>query len=705
MNRLGYTILPIKSRGKAPAATGWNKPGYTPPLTGFEDNGIGIRCCCGDYPIIAIDIDVTDSGIAKKMRGYVDGLTGGVRAPYRVGNAPKFIIVCRTAKPTLKKHSQKYGCGLIEILAQGQQFVAAGIHPVTEKEYEWPEGSVFERPASSLPLLTDAQTDMILREFERIAEADGLKPAKAAAGHAEDLAPYDPEDPLDASRPLEDYPLEDAVIDLYKISPNCGRDEWVRTGMALHHQYGGSAEGLRIWKEWSRHGAEKFVEGDPEKQWASFREKEGVRPVTAATLKMMAADAETPEVSDEELDKIANAPRAAIENRIDNENGGGEPDDGNVFRKLNWSVGRFKREPDPLDTVIDGLMPLGSVGMLYSMGGAGKSTLALFLALRVALANVYDCDFLGRFVNPGRVALLSAEDPDSIINRRYSAILKQTAADLEIDYGDAHAAAEKYLSLASTNDSDVGPFFKVDFRGTVKPTASYAQLLAYLKGIPDLRLIIIDTKIQYSPVDEIDNVAATREIRYYERIAKTTGATVLLLHHTNKASRNGEGAGAQAYRGGSAAFDACRFAFYLRACAPKELEAQGIDTDDPNGYLILENTKNNYLPISPTLLLERRGCGFTARTLRSKAEKADAAMAEACAALEAMRGIGRPALRREIEEAVRAERGRGWNGAAGALRLLEAEGLAEKARDGQRYRYAVTAKGRNFNIQTDLRDE
>jgi len=83
-------------------------------------------------------------------------------------------------------------------------------------------------------------------------------------------------------------------------------------------------------------------------------------------------------------------------------------------------------------------------------------------------------------------------------------------------------------------------------------------LIKYLKGLQDLKLVIIDTKIQYSPVDEIDNVAATQEIRYYERIAKATGAAVLLLHHTNKASRGGEGAGVQAYRGGSAAYDSCR---------------------------------------------------------------------------------------------------------------------------------------------------
>jgi len=183
------------------------------------------------------------------------------------------------------------------------------------------------------------------------------------------------------------------------------------------------------------------------------------------------------------------------------------------------------------------------------------------------------------------------------------------------------------------------------------------------------------------------------------------GAAVLLLHHTNKASRSGEGAGVQAYRGGSAAYDSCRFAFYLRASTPKELEAQGIDAGDPNGYLILENTKNNYLPICPTLMLERRGYCFYARALRSKEDKADEAKAEAYAVQEVMRGIEKPAPRQEIETAVHAEKGREWGSVNKNLRLLEAEGLVEKTKAGQRYQYAVTAKGRNFNIRQDLRDE
>jgi len=147
----------------------------TPPLTGFDGYGVGIVCGRGDYPIIAVDIDITDPALSEKMRGYVATLTG-TSAPYRVGNAPKCIIVCRTAKTTMKNGSRKYGCGRVEILGLNCQFVAAGIHPVTEKEYEWPDKSIFEIPASELPLLTDGQIKQIIHEFESLAESRGMAP-------------------------------------------------------------------------------------------------------------------------------------------------------------------------------------------------------------------------------------------------------------------------------------------------------------------------------------------------------------------------------------------------------------------------------------------------------------------------------------------------------------------------------------------------
>jgi putative DNA primase/helicase len=56
--------------------------------------------------------------------------------------------------------------------------------------------------------------------------------------------------------------------------PPDGYDEWITIGAALHHESGGSAEGLAIWEEWSRQ-ASNFVEGDCGYRWSGFRAGRG----------------------------------------------------------------------------------------------------------------------------------------------------------------------------------------------------------------------------------------------------------------------------------------------------------------------------------------------------------------------------------------------------------------------------------------------
>lgn len=48
-------------------------------------------------------------------------------------------------------------------------------------------------------------------------------------------------------------------------------DEWIRIGMAVHHQFGGNSEGLEVFDSWSRKfGAEKYDRDDLIKTWESF---------------------------------------------------------------------------------------------------------------------------------------------------------------------------------------------------------------------------------------------------------------------------------------------------------------------------------------------------------------------------------------------------------------------------------------------------
>ena len=61
---------------------------------------------------------------------------------------------------------------------------------------------------------------------------------------------------------------------LARIPPDCSRDEWIRVGMALHHESNGSNEGLALWRNWSAGGV-KYDARELERQWRSFKPTSG----------------------------------------------------------------------------------------------------------------------------------------------------------------------------------------------------------------------------------------------------------------------------------------------------------------------------------------------------------------------------------------------------------------------------------------------
>ncbi len=68
------------------------------------------------------------------------------------------------------------------------------------------------------------------------------------------------------------------------ISPDCARDDWIKVGMALHHETGGSPEGLACWHDWSK-GSYKYDRAETDRQWKSFKTGGGI---TGGTLTAMA---------------------------------------------------------------------------------------------------------------------------------------------------------------------------------------------------------------------------------------------------------------------------------------------------------------------------------------------------------------------------------------------------------------------------------
>ena len=138
----GYNIIPIPPKSKGPGFDGWQKTKATKSLLGEWINdgmgayGIGILT---KYTV-AVDLDIRDAGIVKKIVDYIEMALG--EAPIRVGNAPKTLLLFGVDEPFRKMKTGKYvdewgDDHEIEVLADGQQFVAFGIHKDTGRPYEW----------------------------------------------------------------------------------------------------------------------------------------------------------------------------------------------------------------------------------------------------------------------------------------------------------------------------------------------------------------------------------------------------------------------------------------------------------------------------------------------------------------------------------------------------------------------------------------
>jgi RecA-family ATPase len=571
----GYYIIPIVPNLKRPAIRDWTNPeNYNSDPAKYQNCGIGIICGYGGYPVYGVDVDVTDEELSA-----ID-----LSAPLRVGLPPKKLFVFRGPTAGIaKRASKRYDCGRIEVIGAGCQFVAFGIHPDARRPYSWPGSSPLDVPAAALPLLPDVGE--IFARYENVCELSGLTP-RQREGKTEHRE-YDPNDPLYIKPPLE-ISVDEIKKMLDSLDPDCGRDQWRNVGFALHHQFDGDETGYELWDSWSA-GGSKYKDGECRYQWDSFGHGTG-EPLTMAYIKKLITEipvATIPETSSDSMD----------------------------FFDREWSPSRFVDNPTPIDMIVTGMIPKSVVGIIYSAGGAGKSTLVLDLVSRVAMANDQPVTWLGESLVGGSAVVLTAEDPDEVLNHRYMGIVKAITADLStaapINMHEVRSNIEKNLKLVSTFGVRSQLFTMRD--GELKPTKFFVQFRDYLKKLNNLQLIVIDTKTRFSPAEEEGNVITSDEIAYYEYLTRETGATILLLHHTNKMSRNGSQDGQQAYRGNTALFDTSRVSFFLRPLTSKEIAKEEIDPEISDEYFYLENSKNNYIRRHKTLLIHRNEYSYTAR--------------------------------------------------------------------------------------------
>ncbi len=276
------------------------------------------------------------------------------------------------------------------------------------------------------------------------------------------------------------------------------------------------------------------------------------------------------------------------------------------FDPAEFRFGRFlESEPPEREWVIKDTLPLRIVGILGSMGGAGKSLLMYLLGFSVTTG----LPFLDMPMGPpGGFLYLAAEDDEDELHRRGRALLNhyRHLAELAGEPFDADAVAERLHVVPRVADDNLLTSSVGD--GEVRRTALVERLIMAAQRIPDLRMIVVDPVSRYRGGKANHEEDATRFVEALEAIRMETGATVLGLSHVNQLGIR-EGGGQEIIRGSTGLPDGVRWVATLQKLRKDRADAYGIHEDEAGRYLRLDVPKSNYTAPFPGMWLRREAGG------------------------------------------------------------------------------------------------
>jgi hypothetical protein len=304
----GYRPLAIYSHdhpidgdraGKAPIGDDWgeralrNPPEATVARPERKAANTGVLC----RGLRPVDGDIDSPELAERVYALALEKLGPAPIRFREGSSRK-LLVYRAASGTPKKreitgatHVPKvHGCK-VEILGDGQQFVAYGTHP-SGAELEWTQ-DLATVPLASLTAVTEAQID----EFEAAAALIIGAKSKKKEGPGDDA---DTADIVD-------------IVAAFKVIPNnapADWDNWVAVGLAAWVGSSASLQGFAAWDEWSSRHPDYDAKKTRER-WEHFSESPPDR-TGANKLFKLAKDAVPGWRRPSEFGRASQAPSAVV---------------------------------------------------------------------------------------------------------------------------------------------------------------------------------------------------------------------------------------------------------------------------------------------------------------------------------------------------------------------------------------------------------
>lgn len=295
LSKKGFEVLPIRVGDKMPDLKSWTTIDLSlKQVRRWADsdrasNNVGIRTAYTP----AVDIDVLDKEIANLCADWCLDHIGD--APIRQGRAPKLLLVYRTKNP-FRKMSIGYvdddnTVHKIEVLADGQQFVAYGKHPTTKKEYRWiSDTDLLDYDDFELKIIDEDHIEGLFDYFAELCEDRGWTPkGRTAMRMMKERHAGEMDDDFSDFKPAIDIEDDELREALEIIHDPDSYDRWLQIGMALHHQFSGDDKGLEFWDEFSQRSS-SYDRDELEEKWEGFGQYGG-STVTAKTIVQYANEA------------------------------------------------------------------------------------------------------------------------------------------------------------------------------------------------------------------------------------------------------------------------------------------------------------------------------------------------------------------------------------------------------------------------------
>lgn len=259
-----------------------------------------------------------------------------------------------------------------------------------------------------------------------------------------------------------------------------------------------------------------------------------------------------------------------------------------LFTPEEASIGHFiQNDPPERQYLLEDCLPLGKVGAIIGQGGTSKSTLAMQISIGIATGSD-PCDGAWKTATTGQVLCLFAEEDTNEIHRR----IYNFTRDLS---DDDKKKVEKNLFVKSMVARDNLITAKSEQSSEVHATDYLIQLLRTIEQFIDLKLIIIDPASRFRGGDENAAQDTTRFVEALEQLSQLTGATVLIIHHANKASTSNSSSQNSA-RGSSAFVDGLRWVMEVRTMNEDEFKKKQLINYSRYHFMSARVVKNNYAP-------------------------------------------------------------------------------------------------------------